>query len=94
MESLPIAFVAGVGLGVLDAVVRWNFSKQSVTTVAFLIVILVALLLQRERGRRENAEESSLSTAAAAASAIPLRFVACRRSSPPEPSGSACFSSC
>ena len=71
MESLPIAFVAGTGLGVLDAVVRWNFTKQSVTTVAFLIVILIALLAQREKGRRENAEESSLATAAAAATQIP-----------------------
>jgi ABC-type branched-subunit amino acid transport system ATPase component/ABC-type branched-subunit amino acid transport system permease subunit len=71
MESLPIAFVAGTGLGVLDAVVRWNFTKQSVTTVAFLIVILVALLLQRDRGRRDNTEDSSLATAAAAATQIP-----------------------
>ncbi|HET6910539.1 MAG TPA: ATP-binding cassette domain-containing protein [Mycobacteriales bacterium] len=71
MESLPIAFVAGTGLGVLDAVVRWNFTKQSVSTVAFLIVILLALLGQRESGRRENAEDSSLSTAAAAVTQIP-----------------------
>src|SRR3954453_22463752 len=71
MESFPIAFVAGVGLGVLDAIVRWNFTKQSVTTVAFLAVILGALLLQREKGRRENTEDSSLSPAAAASSAIP-----------------------
>jgi len=71
MESLPIAFVAGTGLGVLDAVVRWNFTKQSVTTVAFLIVILLGLLLQRDKGRRENAEESSLATAAMAATQIP-----------------------
>src|SRR5437764_1098882 len=47
MESLPIAFVSGVGLGVLDAVVRWNFSKQSVTTVAFLAVILAGNLITR-----------------------------------------------
>src|SRR5437764_5347929 len=71
MESLPVAFAAGTGLGVLDAVVRWNFSKQSVTTVAFLIVILVALLAQRDNSRRDNTEDSSLSTAAAAAVAIP-----------------------
>jgi ABC-type branched-subunit amino acid transport system ATPase component/ABC-type branched-subunit amino acid transport system permease subunit len=70
MESLPIAFGAGVGLGVLDALARWNFDKQSVTTVAFLVAILVALLLQRDRGRRDNAEES-LSTAAAATQQIP-----------------------
>ena len=71
MESLPVAFAAGTGLGVLDAVVRWNFTKQSVTTVAFLVVILVALLLQRDRARRDNSEDSSLATAAAAATQIP-----------------------
>ncbi len=62
MESLPIAFAAGVGLGVLDAVVRWNVSKQSVTSVAFLAVILLALLFKRDAGRRDNTEEAALST--------------------------------
>ena len=52
MESLPVAFGAGVGLGVLDALVRWNIGKQSAATVAFLAVILVALLLQRRTGGR------------------------------------------
>jgi ABC-type branched-subunit amino acid transport system ATPase component/ABC-type branched-subunit amino acid transport system permease subunit len=63
MESLSIAVAAGVGLGVLNALVSWNFNKQSVTTVAFLVIILVALLLNRGPiGRRDGAEESSLAT--------------------------------
>ncbi|MFP5579793.1 MAG: ABC transporter permease [Acidimicrobiia bacterium] len=46
MESLPIAFAAGVGLGVLEQLVRWNVDKASAPELAFLIVILAALLLQ------------------------------------------------
>ncbi len=58
MESLPLAFGAGVGLGVLDALVRWNVNKQSVTTVVFLAVILVALLVQRRAGGRTGDDSS------------------------------------
>lgn len=56
MESLPVAFVAGCGLGVLEQVVLWNSDKASAADVAFLAVILVALVLQRRR--RSRAEES------------------------------------
>jgi ABC-type branched-subunit amino acid transport system ATPase component/ABC-type branched-subunit amino acid transport system permease subunit len=51
-RSLPRAFGAGVALGVLDQLVRWNTDKQSVTAV----VLLVALLVRRpDRGRAEAA---------------------------------------
>jgi len=46
MESLPLAFFAGIGLGVLEELVRWNVDKASAPDLAFLIVILGALLLQ------------------------------------------------
>lgn len=46
MESLPIAFGAGIGLGVLEQLVRWNTTKASAADLAFLAVILAALLLQ------------------------------------------------
>ncbi|HWB65409.1 MAG TPA: ATP-binding cassette domain-containing protein [Mycobacteriales bacterium] len=63
MESLPIAVFAGIGLGILDSIVRWNVNKQAVTTVVFLGIILVALLLNSgPRGRRAGGDESSLST--------------------------------
>ena len=48
MESLPVAFGAGVGLGVLEQVVLWNYPPSAVD-VAYLGVILVALLLRRDR---------------------------------------------
>jgi branched-chain amino acid transport system permease protein len=47
MESLPRAFLAGIGLGVLDQVVFWNTQKASTMDVAFLVVIIVALLAQK-----------------------------------------------
>ena len=49
MESLPIAFGAGIGLGIMESVVRWNSGGGSPTfdKVVFLVIILVALLAQR-----------------------------------------------
>jgi len=54
MESLPVAFVAGIGLGVLDQLVRWNVDKASAADLAFLIVILGALLLQSGKMSRAH----------------------------------------
>lgn len=48
MESLPRAFVAGIGLGILEQIVFWNTQKASSIDVAFLVVILVALIVQRD----------------------------------------------
>jgi branched-chain amino acid transport system permease protein len=59
MESLPVAFVAGVALGVLEQVVLWNYPPSSVD-VAFLAVILIALLLRRDRLTR--AQDSGASS--------------------------------
>jgi ABC-type branched-subunit amino acid transport system ATPase component/ABC-type branched-subunit amino acid transport system permease subunit len=70
-ESLPIAVFAGIGLGILQQLVAWNFTKASAPDVAFLAVILVALLaLPKRAGRREGAEEIALS-AGSRARAIP-----------------------
>ncbi len=49
MESLPTAFVAGLGLEILAQLVFWNTKKSSTIDVAFLCVILLGLLLQRKR---------------------------------------------
>ncbi len=61
MESLPIAFAAGVGLGVMEAVIGWNTpGSPTVQYVAFLLVILAALLLQS--GKLSRAQEGPTST--------------------------------
>ena len=59
LESIPIAFVAGVGLGVVDQVVRWNVDKQALETVVFLGVIVLGLLLHRTRRSRVDVEQLS-----------------------------------
>jgi len=60
MESLPTAFVAGIGIGILQQATFWTTSRSSATDVAFLVVILGALLAQRGRlGRAEDAAVSS-----------------------------------
>ncbi len=59
MESLPIAFGAGVGLGIIDSITRFNITKQAASDVAFLVVILAALLIQRSRSSRAEDTEGS-----------------------------------
>ena len=49
MESLPSPSAPGSGLGIVNQIVGFNVSKESVNDVVFLIVILVALLFQRRR---------------------------------------------
>ncbi len=64
MSSLPRAFAAGVGLGVLDQLVRWNVDRQSATTLVLLGVIVIALLVRRRpTTKAEAADESSWSSA-------------------------------
>lgn len=60
MENLPVAFVAGVGIGILQQVTFWTTSRSSATDVAFLLVIMAALLIQRDRlSRADDASASS-----------------------------------
>ena len=47
MESLPMAFGAAVGLGIMEQLVHWNTPNHpSFVYVVYLVVILVALLAQ------------------------------------------------
>ncbi|MDP1820151.1 MAG: ABC transporter permease [Acidimicrobiales bacterium] len=71
MESLPIAFGAGVALGIVEQVVRWNTSgSPTFQNMVFLVVILGALLLQR--GKLSRAEESGTSSWSATAVLKPI----------------------
>jgi ABC-type branched-subunit amino acid transport system ATPase component/ABC-type branched-subunit amino acid transport system permease subunit len=59
LESLPVAFVAAVGLGVTEWVVKDNVSKQALGTVVMFVVIIVTLLTQRRRGGRAVVEDGT-----------------------------------
>ncbi len=56
MESMPVAFGAAVGLGVVDQIVRWNTSSPELVDVVLLVVIVAALLLRR--GTRSRAHDA------------------------------------
>ncbi len=61
MTSLTIGFVAGIGIGLLEHLLLWNFPRGGLISAVLFVIILVALLLQRrERGRDE--ERSSWSS--------------------------------
>jgi ABC-type branched-subunit amino acid transport system ATPase component/ABC-type branched-subunit amino acid transport system permease subunit len=65
MESLPVAFGAGVALGVISGLFEFNMPRfgSSVGDVVNLVAILGGLLfLQRKRSRADDAEESFSST--------------------------------
>lgn len=65
MESLPVAFGAGVGLEILSQVTFWNTRKASAIDLTFLIVILAALVFQRHKVSRAQDSDSSWSMAGA-----------------------------
>jgi ABC-type branched-subunit amino acid transport system ATPase component/ABC-type branched-subunit amino acid transport system permease subunit len=65
MESLPLAFGAGVALGVTSGLFQFNMPRfgSAVGDVVNLVAILVGLLfLQRKRSRADDAEETFSST--------------------------------
>jgi len=54
MTSLPIAMTAGIGLGVFEQVLLWNYPINGLLQVALFVIILVALLLQTQKGGRDE----------------------------------------
>ena len=65
MENLPLAFGAGVALGVTSGLVQFNLPQYGSATgdVVNLVAILVGLLfLQKKRSRADDAEETFSST--------------------------------
>jgi ABC-type branched-subunit amino acid transport system ATPase component/ABC-type branched-subunit amino acid transport system permease subunit len=52
MDNLPVTFLAGIGLGIVEDVLFWNDSDAGVAQMALFVIILAALMLQRRRGGR------------------------------------------
>jgi branched-chain amino acid transport system permease protein len=71
MESLPVAFVAGIGLGILEQLVWWNADARSLANVFFLVVILVALLARSETLSRAFAGGANSWSSAGAVRPLP-----------------------
>ena len=75
MESLPVAFAAGIGLGIAEQTVRWNSTgSPSFVNVAYLVVILAALLLQKGRLSRAVDNVTSSWNATGVVKPIPVEL--------------------
>jgi ABC-type branched-subunit amino acid transport system ATPase component/ABC-type branched-subunit amino acid transport system permease subunit len=58
MQNLPIALVGGVGIGIVEQILLWNYPRSSLVQVTLFVVILVTLLLQRNRAGRDEEKGS------------------------------------
>ncbi len=56
MTSLTVAMVAGIGVGILESLLLWNYPDGSLVEAVLFVIILVALLLQRARYDRRDAK--------------------------------------
>jgi branched-chain amino acid transport system permease protein len=64
LASLPHAFAAAVGLGVVEQAIVWNTDTAGPVDAFLLVVVLVALLARRKSsGRAADAEERSFAAA-------------------------------
>src|SRR5206468_160574 len=59
MSSLPGALTAGVGLGVLEQLLLWNYPQSGLVEVVLFGIVLTVLFLQRGRVGREDEERGS-----------------------------------
>ena len=76
MASLPIALVAGIGIGIVEQLLLWNYPRGGLVEAALFVIILVALLLQRAT-RHANEEKRQLGDGAAVATTQPTRLRRC-----------------
>jgi len=58
MQSLPMALAGGVGLGILEQLLLWNYPRSGLVEVTLFVIILVTLLLQRQRAGRDEEKGS------------------------------------
>jgi ABC-type branched-subunit amino acid transport system ATPase component/ABC-type branched-subunit amino acid transport system permease subunit len=58
MNVLPAALAAGVGLGVVEQLLLWNYPRAGFVEVALFVIIVGALLLQRGVGVRDEEKGS------------------------------------
>src|SRR2546423_7162213 len=57
MSNLGTTLVAGIGIGVLEQLLLWNYSQAGLVEVVLFGIIVLVLLLQRSRVGREGEEE-------------------------------------
>jgi branched-subunit amino acid ABC-type transport system permease component len=59
MVSLPVGLLAGLGVGVVEQVLLWNYPRGGLVEAALFVIVLLALLLQPRRGSARDEEKGS-----------------------------------
>ena len=57
-DEPPRALAAGIGIGIVEQLLVWNYPRADFVEVALFVIIVVALLLQRGIGGREDEKGS------------------------------------
>ena len=71
LTSLPVAFAAGVGIGLVEQQIYANTDTPGVTSLFIFAIIFVALFLQRRDGSRTRAADAWAVVAAARTLTLP-----------------------
>jgi ABC-type branched-subunit amino acid transport system ATPase component/ABC-type branched-subunit amino acid transport system permease subunit len=54
MQNIPVALATGIGLGVVEQLLFWNYPRSGLVELMLFVIIVVALLLQRGVGARSE----------------------------------------
>jgi ABC-type branched-subunit amino acid transport system ATPase component/ABC-type branched-subunit amino acid transport system permease subunit len=58
MSSMPKALAAGVGLGILEQLLLWNYPRAGLVEAALFVIILATLMFQKRMGGRDEEKGS------------------------------------
>jgi ABC-type branched-subunit amino acid transport system ATPase component/ABC-type branched-subunit amino acid transport system permease subunit len=58
MTSLPVALASGVGVGIVEQELLWNYPRGGFVEAVLFVLVLLALLAQRRHGGREEEKAS------------------------------------
>ncbi|MHB8466210.1 MAG: ABC transporter permease subunit [Acidimicrobiales bacterium] len=73
MVSLPVALLGGLGVGVIEQVLLWNYPNGGLVEATLFVLMLAVLLLRRRQGGRE--ENKGVWVTVQAFSPLPASFV-------------------
>jgi ABC-type branched-subunit amino acid transport system ATPase component/ABC-type branched-subunit amino acid transport system permease subunit len=74
LESLPLVFAGGIAIGLLEALVQWNYPSAGILNPLLFAVVLASLLVHRRLGAVARGGSDSSWSLAGAASALPRRL--------------------
>jgi ABC-type branched-subunit amino acid transport system ATPase component/ABC-type branched-subunit amino acid transport system permease subunit len=58
MQSLPIALASGLGLGIIEQLLDFNYPSSGLVEVVLFVIIFIVLTFQRQRGGRDEEKGS------------------------------------